>query len=1159
MPKKELFKNLEFAISIGFTIQNCSLHTSFHSFFLFLSKFPGKLKPVTFLKYFKGHKHIAELAKKLVAPPGEKIHLHGLIGSAKTILTANLYLELHQNMVLLLNNREEAAYFYDDLNNLGLEEFTLFFPSSYKRSIQYGQPEQENIVQRTETLNSLRDKETTNIVVTYPEALIETVISQANLEQNTLQVATGDKISIEFINEFLYEYGFERVDFVYEPGQFAVRGSIVDVFSYSNEDPYRLDFFGDEVESIRCFNIDNQISKKVLKKITIIPNIQNEKLENNRVSLFEFLPESTLYFGDSLNQCFHQVNDIHRQTILAKAENENLTEMIVPGDSLKKQLTGKTVCDWGTDLCFESDSVFRFSNARQPVFNKKFDLLGENLEEHQNNGYEIFILSNQEKQIERLQAIFRDIKSTVHFKPVIFTLHEGFVDHDLKICCYTDHQIFERYHRFKLKTRKDQREAISMKELSMLHPGDYVVHIDHGIGKFAGLVRTEINGKMQEAIRLIYKDNDSLLVNIHSLHRISKYKGKDGTEPNLNKLGTGAWQKIKNRTKAKVKDIAKELIALYAERLAEKGFAFTPDSYLQTELEASFIYEDTPDQEKATAAVKEDMEKQIPMDRLVCGDVGFGKTEVAIRAAFKAVTDSKQVAVLVPTTILALQHYKTFSDRLSDFPVRVEYISRFKSAAQIKETLADLAAGKVDILIGTHRLVSKDVKFKDLGLLIIDEEQKFGVSVKEKLKKLKVNVDTLTLTATPIPRTLQFSLMGARDLSIIQTPPPNRYPIITEVHGFNEQLIREAILYEVARNGQVFFLHNRVQNIYEVEATIKRIVPGITTAVGHGQMEGHQLEKVMLGFINGDYDVLVATTIIESGLDIPNANTIIINHAENYGLSDLHQLRGRVGRSNKKAFCYLITPPLATLNSEARRRLKAIEEFSDLGSGFNIAMQDLDIRGAGNLLGAEQSGFIADIGFETYHRILNEAVQELRQEEFKGVFKEGDQKQAEAFMKINFTHDCQIDTDMELLFPQNYIPGSSERMLLYRELDNIENDKQLQQFRSGLEDRFGQLPPETRELLEVVKLRWKAIELGMEKIILKEGKMICYFISDQQSPYYRSQLFMKIVQHIQKGKNKGQMREKNHKLTLTFSNVPNVETAGFILNEIIEEVSVKNG
>jgi transcription-repair coupling factor (superfamily II helicase) len=1114
------------------------------------------LEPVAFLKYFKGQKHFAGVAKKLSAPPGEKIHLNGLIGSAKTIWTANLFQELRQNMVLLLNDREEAAYFYDDLNNLGLAKPALFFPSSYKRSIQYGQPEQENIVQRTETLNKLHDNEESCLIVSYPEALVETVISKPNLEKNTLQVAVSDKISIEFINEFLYEYGFERVDFVYEPGQFSVRGSIVDVFSYSNEDPYRLDFFGDEVESIRSFNIDNQISKETFRKITVVPNIQNEELEGNRVSVFEFLPADTLYFGNDMNQFFHQVDDIHRQTILAKAEEDNLKKMIITGEALKKQLYSKTVCDWGTDLCFEPNFVVKFSHARQPVFNKKFDLLGENLEEHQNDGYEIFILSNQEKQIERLQAIFQDIKTAVHFTPVNFTLHEGFVDHDLKICCYTDHQIFERYHRFKLKSRKAQREAISLKELNMLHPGDYVVHIDHGIGKFAGLVRTEINGKMQEAIRLVYKNNDSLLVNIHSLHRISKYKGKDGTEPNLNKLGTGAWQKMKNSTKSKVKDIAKELIALYAERLAEKGFAFSPDSYLQTELEASFIYEDTPDQEKATAAVKEDMEKQIPMDRLVCGDVGFGKTEVAIRAAFKAVTDSKQVAVLVPTTILALQHYKTFSERLENFPVTVAYISRFKSAAEIKQTLADLATGKVDILIGTHRLVSKDVKFKNLGLLIIDEEQKFGVSVKDKLKKLKVNVDTLTLTATPIPRTLQFSLMGARDLSIIQTPPPNRYPIITEVHGFNEQLIREAILYEVARNGQVFFIHNRVQNIYEVEATIKKIVPGISTAVGHGQMEGRQLEKVMLGFINGDHDVLIATTIIESGLDIPNANTMIINHAENYGLSDLHQLRGRVGRSNKKAFCYLITPPLSAVSAEARRRLKAIEEFSDLGSGFNIAMQDLDIRGAGNLLGAEQSGFIADIGFETYHRILNEAIQELRQEEeFKNVFKEEDQKQAQAFLNIKFTQDCQVDTDLELLFPDSYIPGSSERMLLYRELDNIETREQLDLFRNSLKDRFGQFPAETRELLEVVKLRWKAIELGMEKIILKEGKMICYFISDQQSPFYQSALFMKIVQYVQRGKTKGQMRERSNKLTLTFSNVPNVETAGYILEEIIGEVA----
>ncbi len=1112
------------------------------------------METAQFLSYFKGHNNFTELHKKLIAPPGEKIYLQGCIGSYKTILLANLFQQVQKNFVILLNDREEAAYFYDDLNNLGWAENTLFFPSSFKRSIQYDSIEQENIVQRTEVLNKLADKENSYFLITYPEAVVESVISKAGLETNTLQVAKGDKISIEFINEFLFEYGFERVDFVYEPGQFSVRGSIVDIFSFSHDDPYRIDFFGDEIDSIRSFDIDNQISKNTFKRITVVPNIHQD-IEGEKVSLIEFLEGENIFIGNNLGQFFDFITEIHRQTILSKSDIENIQELIVTGNQLKNQLKTETVIDFGNDLFFEPDLTLKFSNSRQPVFNKNFDLLGENLVEYRKSGYEIFVLSSSEKQIERLVAIFNDTDINVKFTPAEFILHEGFVDNDLKICCYTDHQIFERYHRFKLKTRKAQREAISLKELNKLHPGDFVVHIDHGIGKFAGLVKTEVNGKVQEAIRLVYKDNDSLLVSIHSLHRISKYKGKEGAEPKINKLGTGAWQKMKNRTKAKVKDIAKELIALYAQRKAEKGFAFSNDTYLQTELEASFIYEDTPDQEKATIAVKEDMQKSMPMDRLVCGDVGFGKTEVAIRAAFKAVTDSKQVAVLVPTTILALQHYKTFSERLENFPAKIEFVSRLKSTAEIKRTLKDLAAGKIDIIIGTHRLVSNDVKFKNLGLLIIDEEQKFGVSVKEKLKQFKVNVDTLTLTATPIPRTLQFSLMGARDLSIIQTPPPNRYPIVTEVHGFNDQLIREAILYEVDRNGQVFFIHNRVQNIYEVEETIKRIVPGVKTGVGHGQMDGPKLERVMLDFINGKFDVLIATTIIESGLDIPNANTIIINQAQNFGLSDLHQLRGRVGRSNKKAFCYLITPPLSTINAEARRRLKALEEFSDLGSGFNIAMQDLDIRGAGNMLGAEQSGFIADIGFETYHRILNEAIQELKQEEFKGVFEGEDAKQTQAFLNIKFVNDCQIDTDMELLFPNDYIPGSSERMLLYRELDNIENEEQLQVFEKNLIDRFGKLPQESIELLEVMRLRWRAIDLGMEKIILKNKKMICNFIADQQSPFYRSSAFVQIVHFIQKAELKGKMKEMNHKLTLTFPNVPNVETADYILERIINSVN----
>ncbi|MBK6283415.1 MAG: transcription-repair coupling factor [Draconibacterium sp.] len=1107
-----------------------------------------------FLKYFQGQKNFKKIIEKLNTPPGEKIHLKGLIGSSKTILLANLFRKTSKTFTILLNDREEAAYFYDDLNNLGITENTLFFPSSFKRSIHYGQTEQENIVQRTEVLNKIWLNEKPYIIVTYPEALVETVISQAGLKSNTLWVKKGDKISTDFLNEFLYEYGFERVEFVYEPGQFSVRGSIVDVFSFSNEDPYRLDFFGDEVESIRSFNIDNQISKESFENITIVPNIQDKEIEGSRISFVSFFQTENIWFGNNLNQFFAHVTDIHRQTILDKASEKNIQNEIVSGQVLKSEMAKNTVFEFDSDLAFEPKIHFEFSNSKQPVFNKNFELLGENLAAFRHESYEIFILSNQEKQIERLQSIFEDTKVSVSFNPVNFILHEGFIDHDLKFCCYTDHQIFERYHRFKLKNRKAEREAISLKELNLLHQGDYVVHIDHGIGKFAGLVKTEVNGKMQEAIRLVYKDNDSLLVSIHSLHRISKFKGKEGTEPNINKLGTGAWQKMKSRTKAKVKDIAKELIALYARRRSEEGFAFSPDTYMQTELEASFIYEDTPDQEKATIAVKNDMEKLIPMDRLVCGDVGFGKTEVAIRAAFKAVADSKQVAVLVPTTILALQHYKTFSERLKDFPVRIEYVSRLKTTSEIKETLKDLADGKIDIIIGTHRVVSKDVKFKNLGLLVIDEEQKFGVSVKEKLKQFKVNVDTLTLTATPIPRTLQFSLMGARDLSIIQTAPPNRYPINTEVHGFNEQMIHDAITHEVERNGQVFFIHNRVSNIYEVEATLKKIVPGIKTGVGHGQMDGPKLEKVMLDFINGNFDVLIATTIIESGLDIPNANTIIINHAENFGLSDLHQLRGRVGRSNKKAFCYLITPPLATVNADARRRLKAIEEFSDLGSGFNIAMQDLDIRGAGNMLGAEQSGFIADIGFDTYHRILSEAVQELKQEEFAGLFDDDDSKQqTQALLKLNFVNDCQIDTDLELLFPDDYIKGTSERMLLYRELDNIENERQLELFKTGLIDRFGKMPQESNELLEVVRLRWKAIELSMEKIILKNKNMICYFVSDQKSKFYQSAEFMKIVQYIQKTGN-GKLKETNHKLTLTFQNIFNVETADYLLKEIIQYI-----
>jgi len=1112
------------------------------------------LETSEFLKYFEGQAQFSEMLKCLDTPPGRKICLQGLIGSSKTITIANLYKRAGKTIIVLLNNREEAAYFFDDLNNLGLTGETLFFPPSYKRSVLYNQPEHENIVLRTEVLNKLSDKTRKYIAVTYPEALAEKVVSHQHLETNTLQIAKGDKLSIEFINEFLFEYGFERVDFVYEPGQYSIRGSIVDIFSFSDIDPYRIDFFGNEVDSIRSFNIDNQISKAALQKIAIVPNIQEMAGKDEHISFFEFIEKGALFFGNNLPVFFDTVELIYRQA--TTSENEaNRESLVISGRQLHEQLQQFTVFETNAEQSTKPDFSIKFSTTKQPLFNKNFQLLGENLTAFKDKGYRIFILSNNEKQIERLMAIFHDINIKVSFEPLLFVLHEGFTDHDQKTCCFTDHQIFERYHRFKLRTRKSQRETISLKELNKLHKGDYVVHVDHGIGRFAGLVKTDVNGKLQEAIRLVYKDNDSLLVSIHSLHRISKYKGKDGTEPKLNKLGTGAWQRLKNRTKSKVKDIARELIALYAKRLTEKGFAFSPDSYLQTELEASFIYEDTPDQQKTTTSVKDDMEKKIPMDRLVCGDVGFGKTEIAIRAAFKAAADSKQVALLVPTTILALQHFKTFSERLESFPANIAHVSRLKSTAEIKQTLNELKQGKIDIIIGTHRLVSKDVFFKDLGLLIVDEEQKFGVSVKEKLKHLKVNVDTLTLTATPIPRTLQFSLMGARDLSIIQTPPPNRYPIVTEVHGFNEQVIRDAILYETERNGQVFFIHNRVQNIYEVEAAVNRIVPGVKTVVAHGQMEGRKLEKAMLDFINGEYDVLIATTIIESGLDIPNANTMIINHAQNFGLSDLHQLRGRVGRSNKKAFCYLLAPPLSTVSPEARRRLKAIEEFSELGSGFNIAMQDLDIRGAGNLLGAEQSGFIADIGFETYHRILDEAITELRQDEFKSLFDEEEDTGSKVFTDVKFVYDCQVDTDLELLFPDDYIPGISERMQLYRELDSIENENALQKFTETLVDRFGELPRQGAELLEIVRLRWIAIELGMEKIILKNNTMICHFISDPKSAFYKSQLFMKIIRAIQHQQGGNVlMKEVNGKLALTFKNTRQISQAKAILTNLLDTI-----
>lgn len=1111
------------------------------------------------IQKYSAHPGISNIEQAFNRKQPNALHLKGLAGSAPAFVLSATFMQQQHSMLIVFNDYEEAAYYFDDIRLLIPQHDVLFFPASFKRVARTGKESQENIVKRIEVLNRTNEQSPC-IVVTYPEALIEKVVSSESLSNNTLHISVGEKVSLDFINDVLYEYGFERVDFVYEPGQYSVRGGIIDIFSFAYDEPFRIDFFGDEVETIRSFDIDTQLSVKKFSHISIIPNIQNEVENEARVELLEYLPNNFYLAFRDFEFTLEQIDSFNTNNERISPEERLLEQaQLCERATFEKLATNFNTLEFGMRTSIKNSETIAFTTAPQPEFNKNFELLAGDLKQNSQNGYETYILSGNEKQIERLEAIFSDRSLNVKFTPLAFTVNEGFIDRDLQIVLYTDHQIFERYHRYKLQSSNRAKEAITLKELNKLHAGDYVVHIDHGIGKFAGLVKTEVNGKVQEAVRLVYRDNDSLLVNIHSLHRISKYKGKDGTEPNLNKLGTSAWQKMKKKAKSKVKDIAKELIALYAERLKEKGYAFSDDSFMQQELEASFMYEDTPDQYKSTQAVKEDMEKLMPMDRLVCGDVGFGKTEVAIRAAFKAATDNKQVAVLVPTTILALQHYKTFTQRLKDFPVKIGYISRLRKASDVKETLTGLKEGKIDIIIGTHRLVGKDVKFKDLGLLIIDEEQKFGVSVKEKLKRLKVNVDTLTLTATPIPRTLQFSLMGARDLSIIQTPPPNRYPIVTEVHGFNESIIKEAIELEIDRGGQVFFIHNRVQNIYEVESFIKKACPHARTTVGHGQMEGARLEKIMLDFINGEQDVLIATTIIESGLDIPNANTIIINNAQNFGLSDLHQLRGRVGRSNKKAFCYLLAPPMSSLSQEARRRLKAIEEFSELGSGFNIAMRDLDIRGAGNMLGAEQSGFIADIGYETYHRILNEAVQELKQDEFKEVFAEREKDAAnKAFLNLKFINDCNIETDMELRFPEGYVNSIAERMALYRDLDNIEEEAELETFKNSLTDRFGEIPQPAADLIEIVRLRWLAIQLGLERVILKNGKMICHFIGEQDSLFYKSPVFMEILQWIQQNPSKCRIKEGKNKLSLAFDKVKSIDSAYSLLHQIYSATSAAN-
>jgi len=1092
-------------------------------------------------------------------------HLNGLYASSASFYFLAFLKKKTSTNFIILSDKEEASYFYNDIVNISGSDDYLFFPSSFKRSVQFNKIDSAAIIQRTDVFNKIASSSRKITIVTYTEALAEKVITESELTENTLQVGVGDKLSIEFINEVLIEYNFRLVDFVFEPGQYSIRGSIVDIFSFSNDNPFRIDFFGNEIESIRTFDIVSQLSKAKFERIAIIPDIQNKNKGKERISIFKFLPKGSIIWTKNAKYTHEKLNSIYENVAEKKevfSENEEEQSIIkldhlINGNNFKSEIQQFRIIEFGHEKLFNSTFNYSFNISMQPAFSKNFQLLAMNLHEKQDEYYRIFIFSESSKQIERLNVVLNseEINANVHFEPIISSIHGGFLDNDLRVCCYTDHQIFERYYKFKTSDNSlvKGKEVLTLSELQDLHPGDYVVHTDHGIGRFGGLETIETNGKKQEAIRLIYKDNDILLVNIHSLHRISKYKGKDAEPPHIYKLGSGTWQKLKAKTKSKVKDIAKELIALYAKRRKEKGFAFTEDSYLQQALEASFIYEDTPDQLQASIDVKADMEKTEPMDRLVCGDVGFGKTEIAIRAAFKAVADNKQVAVLVPTTILALQHYKTFSKRLKEFPATVDYISRLRSSKQISETLKKLQEGKIDILIGTHKILGKEVKFKDLGLLVIDEEQKFGVAMKEKLKEIKLNVDTLTLTATPIPRTLQFSLMGARDLSIIKTPPPNRYPILTELHTFGEEIIKEAINYEIERNGQVFFINNRVQNIYEVEALINRLCPNARTVVAHGQMEGNKLEKIMLDFVNEEYGVLIATTIIESGLDIPNANTIIINNAQNFGLSDLHQLRGRVGRSNKKAFCYLLAPPLTTLSSEARRRLQAINNFSELGSGFNIALQDLDIRGAGNMLGAEQSGYIADIGFETYHKILDEALLELRENEFKELFArdENATEKEKIFAKnLRFVSDCQIETDFELFFPESYIENTAERIKLYRNLDNVEKENQLQEFEQQLLDRFGKLPAQTEGLLEVVRLRWLAIELGIEKIVIKNNKFICYFVSNKDSAYYHSPIFNRVLSFVQQKHSICKMEEKNNKLMITIKYIKDIFKAKELLGKI---------
>jgi len=1089
---------------------------------------------------------IFSIADRIVLPKPQPIHLSGLHGSASQFVFSAVFNHPNTsqlNHLVIVRDSEEAAYFQNTIENITGALDIFYFPSSFKTKKNFHQLNSSHVMLRTEALTKISTGGNKKVIVTYPEALFEKVVLSKTLSQNIIHFKQGENIEVDELLQRFVDHGFSRTDFVYEPGQFAVRGGILDIYSFGNEKPYRIELFGKEIDSLRLFDPETQLSERKLSEVKIIPNVETQFVSGEKVSLVNFLPDNTIvwcedweFIKEKIDQEFEEVEEAVREQVpgiryqvSGKSRQEDEDELnekkevslsdFASASVLEKQVKELAIIEFGSKTYFAKENKIHFSIQQQPAFNRQFKLLIDDLKGYESKKYNIFIFAENPKQLERLHSIFADQNTEIQFVPIPVSIHEGFIDNDLKTVCYTDHEIFQRYHKYRVKQAFSKNKALTLKMLRELQPGDYVTHIDHGVGVYSGLQKIETNGVLQEAVRIVYKDKDLLYVNISSLHKISKYSGKEGTIPKMNKLGSDIWNKLKDKTRKQVKDIATDLIKLYAQRKSQKGFAHALDNYMQTELEASFIYEDTPDQSKAVIDVKHDMERDSPMDRLICGDVGFGKTEVAIRAAFKTCLDGKQAAVLVPTTILAYQHFKTFGERLSDFPVTVDYINRFKTSKEKKETLQRLQEGKIDIIIGTHSLLSKEVKFKDLGLMIIDEEQKFGVAAKEKLKQLRTTVDSLTLTATPIPRTLQFSLMGARDLSIINTPPPNRQPIQTEVHVFNQDFIRDAIYYEVERGGQVFFIHNRVNGLLEMKNLIQGLCPDLSIAYAHGQLEGAKLEETILDFIDHKYDVLICTNIIESGVDIPNVNTIIVNNAHHFGLSDLHQLRGRVGRSNKKAFCYLLSPPMSTLTADSRKRLTTLEQYSDLGSGFQIAMRDLDIRGAGNMLGGEQSGFIAEIGFEMYQKILDEAIRELKRKEFKELFKEEIQKQDD------YVSDCTIDTDLEILIPDEYVESITERLSLYSRLDNCENENELEELHKEMIDRFGTIPSFVEDLFTTVRCRKMAVELGFEKIILKNEIMKCFFVGNPESPYFSSKTFERILDFIQTKTNKAKLKQ----------------------------------